>query len=210
MGRDLPSFQIAFFGEMVRNGYQRGMDTENINSVWAVQEGYLNLLELVDSTAVREDKEFLRAEAQKTVLMLTAALIMVDGKYNDGEQALVRHLVDYSDKPGGELRYLNEYASLWEVKSNVIPHFIHAAVRCDRDIARSMLCEIQSIGNNVCVSGRNYQKKQREIIMNYMALLEVFIDRVELEATSQVREERKSGKSTEEESSETGYVRQLS
>ena len=181
----------------------KGMDTENNNSVWAVQEGYLNLLELVDSIAVREDRGFLRAEVQKTVLMLTAALIMVDGKYNDGEQALIRHLVDYSDKPGGELRYLNEYASLWEVESKAIPHFIHAAVRCDRDIARSMLCEIQSIGNNVCVSGRNYQKKQREIIMNYMALLEAFIDRVELEATSQLCEERKPWESSEEESSES-------
>ena len=88
---------------MVRNRCTRRMDIERNNSVWAVQEGYLNLLELVDSTAVSEDKESLRAEAQKTVLMLTAALILADGKYNDGEQALIRHLVDYSNKPGGEL-----------------------------------------------------------------------------------------------------------
>ena len=161
------------------------MDIERNNSACAVQEGYLNLLELVDSTAVSEDKELLRADAQKTVLMLTAALIMVDGKYNDGEQALIRHLVDYSDKPGGELRYLNEYASLWEVESKVIPHFIHAAVRCDRNIARSMLCEIQFIGNNVCVSGWKFQQKQRKIIMKYVSLLEDFIDTVKLEATSQ-------------------------
>ena len=183
------------------------MDIERNNSVWAVQEGYLNLLELVDSTAVSEDKESLRAEAQKTVLMLTAALILADGKYNDGEQALIRHLVDYSNKPGGELRYLNEYASLWEVESKAIPHFIHAAVRCDRDIARLMLCEIQSIGNNVCVSGRKFQGKQRKIIMKYVSLLEDFIDTVKLETASQVCEGSQSEESIEEESLETSSAR---
>ena len=120
-------------------------DSENNDgNVWAVREAFVNLLELVDSAEPVElsvDREELRADAQKTLLMMTAAIIMVDGKYDAREQVFIQNLVNIHDMPGGELRFLNEYNSLWSIQSKNIPSFFHAAIQRSSSIARSMLCE---------------------------------------------------------------------
>jgi len=151
------------------------MEGYSDDTVWSVQQAILNLLELVDSVAHAEGpekRENLRAEARRTILMLTADIVIADGICQAGEQAFVRHLVDLSDLPGEDLSYVNEYAALWAAASKVVPRFFSAAVRCDTDIAHSMLREIQFIGNNVCISDREFQAKEREAVAHYVAFLE--------------------------------------
>jgi len=159
------------------------MDANTENTVWAVREAYLNLLELVDSVALAqggEELEILRTEAQKTVLMLTASIILADGRYDADEEAFIRHFVNLSDKPGAELSYLNEYATMWKSASMEVPGFFQAAARCDAysstDIANSMLREIQLIGNNVSIAPKKPQTKGQKFVADYVAFLENFIE----------------------------------
>lgn len=88
--------------------------SDNPNSVvQAVQESVVNLLELVSQAAREQNVQEVEAlcdEAQRTVLMLIAAIVLADNKYTAGEQAFVNQLVDASQKSGGEARYLNEYS----------------------------------------------------------------------------------------------------
>lgn len=156
------------------------MDGFSDDTVWAVQQAIMNLLDLVDSVAQTDsegDRERLRAEAKKTVLILTAAIIIADGKYEAAEQAFIRHLVDLSDEPGVELSYLNEYAAQWMTASIEVPCFFRAAVANGGDVARSMLREIQFIGNNICISDSEFQSKERESVAQYVKFLEDFIGR---------------------------------
>jgi hypothetical protein len=159
------------------------MDANTEDTVWAVREAYLNLLELVDSVASTqggEEREMLRAEAQKTVLMLTASIILADGRYDADEEAFIRHFVNLSDKPGAELSYLNEYATMWRSASMDVPGFFQAAARCDAnsntDIANAMLREIQFIGNNVSIAPKKSQAKGQKFVVDYVAFLENFIE----------------------------------
>lgn len=163
------------------------MDSIFGDGEWAMRDAYANLLELVDSVAQVDeaaDREKLRTEAQETVLMLIAAVIVADGKYEAGEQAFIRTLVNYGDKPGGEMGYLNEYAALWMTASKEVPNFLQAAVRCG--VARSMLCEIQRIGNYTCISDGKFQERERKIVAQYVAFLENSIEALEVD---QIRQE---------------------
>ena len=93
------------------------MDAEENLTVKAAQSAFEELLDLAE-LAVQgnesEESDAFRGEAQATVLMLIAAIILADGQYDPGEQEFIRLLVDLSDKPEGEIRYLNDYASRWE------------------------------------------------------------------------------------------------
>ncbi len=156
----------------------------NLNgAVWAVQEAFLDLRELVEEVGHGRGKaecEALLAEAQRTVLMLIAAIVVSDGQYASGEQAFIELLVDSRDHPGGVVDYLNEYAAAWASASNEIPQFIRAAVDYDKRertcIAGKMLCKIQLIGNNACVSDGDFGAGEHHIVMRYLSFLESSID----------------------------------
>lgn len=150
-------------------------NADSDGNVWAVREAFENLLELVDSVeqvGLAVDREEQRSDAQKTVLMMTAAIIMADGKYDASEQVFIQNLVNLHDMPGGELRFLNEYNSLWWIKSKDVPCFFHAAIKDNSSIAHSMLCEIQRIGNYVSICNGEFLASKRKIVAQYLEFLE--------------------------------------
>jgi hypothetical protein len=162
--------------------YSTGMNNNQNPTVFAVQAAIENLLELIERAGrgfASEEIGQLGEEAQKTVLMLIAAIVLSDQKYKPGEQAFLRLLVDLRDKPGGEIRCLNEYAAEWGEASMKVPHFFEVAVRHDTrhetDIARAMLREIQLIGNNACISDGSFESVEHETVKGYLAFLEEFI-----------------------------------
>lgn len=149
--------------------------------VFAVQNAVLDLFESVEQLSDEEaEKETLRKNAEKTVLRFIAAIILADGKYRDGERALVAQLVDWTAKPGGEHRYLNEYAARWTETSTQIPRFFDAAVKFDikrqTNIARAMLRNIQLIGNNVSACDGKCGETGRRMVRDYLRLLDEFHD----------------------------------
>ena len=151
-------------------------------AVEAVQESVVNLLRLVDRAA-RElsavEVAKLRDEAQETVLMLIAAIVLADNKYDAGEKAFVGLLVDWSQKPGGEAHYLNEYAARWKTTSLQVPHFIQTGADHDllnsTEITKQMMSEIQLIGNNTCVSDGHFDASEHTLLQNYIAFLEEYV-----------------------------------
>lgn len=151
-------------------------------AVSAVQESVVNLLELVER-ASRElsaaEVAELRDEAQKTVLMLIAAIVLADNKYDAGEQAFVGLLVDWSQKPGGEAHYLNEYAERWRTACLQVPHFIRTGadhdLRNNTEITKEMMREIQLIGNNTCVSDGHFDASEHTLLRNYITFLEEYL-----------------------------------
>lgn len=166
------------------------MDTNIDGNVWVVQDAISSLLELVDSISqnrLPEEREDFRSEMQKVILMLTAAIILADGKYMEGEHALIRQLVELGDTPGGELSYLNEYTSLWATAAREVPKFFRAAIDHDTsedtDFARSILREIQRLGNHVAISDGKFRTKERGIVMKYVACLEEFIGASNVESS---------------------------
>jgi uncharacterized tellurite resistance protein B-like protein len=159
------------------------MDGEENLTVKAAQGAFEELLELAELGAQGEGPEgsaAFREEAQATVLMLIAAVILADGQYDPGEQEFIRLLGDVSDKPGGEARYLNDYASRWERASKEVPKFYRAAVQRDAKdatgIAWKMRCRIQLIGNYASISDGKFVPSEREMVSRYVAFLEEFAD----------------------------------
>lgn len=157
--------------------------SDNLNpTVQAVQDSVVNLLELVEQAArgqSAQEVDDLREEAQKTVLMLIAAIVLADNKYDAGEQAFVNLLVDWSKKSGGDARYLNEYAERWKAASMQVPRFFQAGADHDTrhhtDLARAMMREMQMIGNNTCVSDGHFDAFEHEMVRNYILFLEEYL-----------------------------------
>ena len=150
--------------------------------VKSVQESMRNLLELVEQATrgqSAEEIEGLKEEARKTVFMMIAAIVMADEKYADGERAFLNLLVDWRQRPGGEMRYLNEHAGAWRTACIQVPRFSHAGADHDRrlhtELARGMIREMELIGNNTCVSDGQFEATEHEVVRNYMLLLEEFL-----------------------------------
>jgi hypothetical protein len=151
--------------------------------VAVVQSALLELLELTEKVAAQnshESKETFRDEAEKTILMFMAAIVLASREYTPGAHSFLSLLVNWQDKPGGEARYLNEYAARWQVAHKVIPQFFAAAVQHDlvhnTNIGRAMLCQIQLIGNNTRAADRNAYGARRDVVRDYLVLLEDFCE----------------------------------
>ena len=98
----------------------------------------------------------------------------------EGSEALREEAQDWRGKPGGEIRYLNDYASRWESASMEVPRFYRAAVQRDAregtGIAWRMRCRIQLIGNYASISDGKFVPSERETVARYVAFLEEFAD----------------------------------
>lgn len=151
--------------------------------VVVVQSAFLELLELTEDIARHngpENQESFRQEAEKTILMFIAAIVLASREYKPEERSFLSLLVNWQEKPGGEARYLNEYASRWVETAKDVPQFFAAAVRHDSvhetNIARAMLCQIQLIGNNAGVADGNACGARRDVVRKYLVLLEDFLE----------------------------------
>jgi Tellurite resistance protein TerB. len=160
--------------------------------VFAVQSAVLELLELIEGIAQDGEpakREAFSQEAQKTVLMFIAAIVLSNREYTPTNPSFLSILVDCKDLPGGEVRYLNEYATRWVEASNQIPHFLEAAVQYDSihktGIARAMLRHIQTIGNHVCASDGKISGAERETVQQYLTFLEEFMNTSRCPTTSE-------------------------
>lgn len=161
--------RLALFSQLKAKGLMDGFSDD---TVWAVRESILNLLELVDAASETDAAEILdthREEAMTTVLMLALAVMIADGKYQAGEDLFIRHLVDMERNPDWGGSDLNELASKWKSAAVTIPGFFRAA---SGDTARAMLREIQFIGNNVSISDGDFQGAEREEVAKYIGFLE--------------------------------------
>ena len=158
------------------------MNSDPNAAVQAVQDNILNLLDLVEQASrsdAGEDSVALASEAHQTILQLIAAIVLSDGEYTVGEQAFIQALLDVSDKPGGEIAYLNEYAEAWKTTTLTVPRFFKAAVRhdarCHTKIARALLREIQLIGNNSSITDGKFGSCEHKVVHNYILFLEEFM-----------------------------------
>ncbi len=147
--------------------------------VFSVQTAVLDLLELVDHISQDENpekQEELRQEVQKTVLMLIAAVILANRQYEPTRWSFLSNLVDWRDLPGGEVRYLNEYATRWVEASKSAPQFFETAIQYDSNhhtgIARGMLRQIQLIGNTICGSDGSVSAMELATVKHYIEFLE--------------------------------------
>ena len=151
--------------------------------VVVVQSAFVELLELTERVAQESclnKQESFREEAEKTILMFIAAIVLASREYKPEERSFLSLLVNWQDKPGGEARYLNEYATRWLETAEVVPQFFAATVRHDlvheTNIARAMLCQIQLIGNNAGVADGNECGARRDVVRDYLMLLEEFLE----------------------------------
>lgn len=149
----------------------------NEDTAWAVHQAILNLLELVESIVVDGDPqeiEELYAEAKQTIGRLCAVVVFADGDYGADEHTLIVHLLDMGADAESEVSDLNEWSLDWEDRSKRVPRFFQLAVLRGGD-ARSMLREIQFIGNNVCISDGVFEGKERIVVSQYVAFLEDYL-----------------------------------
>lgn len=147
--------------------------------VFAVQSAVLEMLESVEyitQNDTPERKEELQQEVQKTVLMFIAAIVLANRQFEPSKWPFLSILVDWRDLPGGEVRYLNEYATRWVESSKSAPKFFDAAIQFDSynhtGIARAMLRQIQLIGNTVSASDGNVSPAELGTVSDYIAFLE--------------------------------------
>jgi hypothetical protein len=147
--------------------------------VFAVQSAVLEMLESVEyitQNDTPERKEELQQEVQKTVLMFIAAIVLANRQFEPSKWPFLSILVDWRDLPGGEVRYLNEYATRWVESSKSAPKFFDAAIQFDSNnhtsIARAMLRRIQLIGNTVSASDGNVSPAELGTVSDYIAFLE--------------------------------------
>jgi tellurite resistance protein len=143
-------------------------------SAWVVREAIENLLEYVAAAVSPEDLQGMRDEAKKLVIELCSTVILADGRCDSGEREFLHLLVKLDEQR--ENRFLLEQTALWDGSSKTVPRFFEVAVARDPDLARSMLREIQFIGNNVAIGDGDFQAVERKTVRNYVAFLEKFME----------------------------------
>jgi hypothetical protein len=109
--------------------------------------------------------------------MMIASIVLASHKYESGQWAFLSALVNWQDLPGGEARYINEYATRWtDIYSKQVPDFFDRALRFDLShqtaITGAILRQIQLIGNAVCAAGGSVTSAEKEIVRNYIEFLE--------------------------------------
>jgi tellurite resistance protein len=176
------------------------MSINEKETVEAAQAAFVDLLELAELAAEGDssvESQALREEAQSTVLMLIAAVMLADGQYDEGEQEFIRLLVDSRDKAGGEVSYLNDYAARWTRASMEVPGFYCAAVRRDSrdgtDIAWKMRCRIQIIGNYASIADGKFVASERDTVRRYVAFLEDYADAWREQMQIEIRDDAPCG-----------------
>ena len=146
---------------------------------YAVQSSVLELFKPIEriarvNTSVKDSE--LKDDAQRTVLMFIAAIIAADNSYNTGQKSFLSVLVNTDNFPGGEPRYLKEYAARWEEASKRTPKFIEVAREHDAqnksDMVRSMLLQIQMIGNTAATSDGAASSARNRVVLQYIEFLE--------------------------------------
>ncbi len=154
------------------------------NEVLVVREAMANIEELVDRVALsfpNADVKTLRFEAHETVLALMAHLITADGIYHPQEQAFLRQLVDFGQKPNAEAGFLRQYTEHWRQMETQVPEFFRIAVGSDikhkTDAARDIMREIQLIANNCSVSDRQHAVSEKKVVQRYLRFLDAYIER---------------------------------
>ncbi len=152
-------------------------------TIFAVQAAVVELLDLaasLDPNADSDSREELIQDAEQTVLRFIAGIVLADRDYSLEEQEFLAILVNAKEKPGGIIRYLNEFAAQWREASSRAPVFFQRAVRHDiangTSIARSMIREIQLVGNNICVCDARFRKQEQSIVHDYVSTLATFLD----------------------------------
>lgn len=151
--------------------------------VGAVQSAVLELFELVEDVAkidIPDKEQEFKSDVQRTVLMFIAAITLADRNYNPSQRSFLSLLVNCEDLPGGEARYLNEYAVRWAEASKQVPEFFEAALRHDAnhqaEVAHSMLRQIQLIGNNASTSDGCVRPAQNQVVQQYIKFLEAKLE----------------------------------
>lgn len=150
------------------------------STLFAVQSAVVELfdsIEYVTKERIPEEVDSFKNEAQRTVLMLIAAIAIASRQYRPGEWPFLSALVDWQDLPGGEARYINDYATKWrESASKQVPKFFETALQYDlrncTAITGAMLREIQRIGRTVCAFDGAFTAPKREIVRSYISFLE--------------------------------------
>ena len=151
-------------------------------SVFATQSAFLDLTELASTAANGLGGENLieiRNDVEETMLAFIAAIICSDGFESD-EDVFLKLLLDWHGQKENNVRLVNEYATRWALISKRVPRFFEIAVQYDKihheEIARAMLRSIQLIGNNACVSDKKTARCERQIVREYVSLLEASIE----------------------------------
>jgi tellurite resistance protein len=146
---------------------------------YAVQSAVLELFKPIERMAkanpsVKEND--LKDDAQRTVLMFIAAIIAVDNNYAPGQKSFLSILVNTDNFPGGEPRYLKEYAARWEEASKRMPKFVDAAREHDAqnktDFTRGILQQILTIGNISSASDGVASLARNQVVQRYIEFLD--------------------------------------
>jgi hypothetical protein len=152
-------------------------------TIFAVQAAVVELLELaalLEEGKESDLKESVLRDAEQTVLRFIAAIVVADGTLSSDEREFVTLLVNTKEKPGGDCSYLNEFAAEWDERSSRVPDFFERAVKHDiinkTTVARSMIREIQLIGNNICACDSRFGKREQSVVRNYISKLAEFVD----------------------------------
>jgi hypothetical protein len=141
-------------------------------TVFAVQTAIAELLDVAAELEPRNDsaEETFSDEAEQTVLRFIAAIIVADGRLSEGETEFISILINSSEKSGGAVRYLNEYASKWRESYPAAPKFFKAAIEQNTSAFR-IIQLIQTVGANVCVCDNCYGKNERKVVEKYISFL---------------------------------------
>ena len=152
-------------------------------TVFAVQTAVVELLELaasLDEGAEYDARDSAVRDAEQTVLRFIAAIVVADGSLSSDEREFLALLVNTKENLGGDCSYLNEFAAGWHERSSRVPDFFERAVQHDiinkTSVARSMIREIQLIGNNICACDSRFGKREKSVVRDYISRLAEFAD----------------------------------
>ncbi len=149
-------------------------------ALFAVQSAYVDLLDAISRSASSQsdlDVGTLQLDAEKFIVAMVASLTLVDGHVTQEEADFLCKLLNISDRPGGAIRYVNEYACRWPMIRKSVPQFFSFAVKHDPEAAREMLLMIQIIGNNLSITDAHFATSERQFVRDCIAQLEAQFDR---------------------------------
>lgn len=148
-------------------------------AIFAIEHSYLDLLDTISQANYGSDSETVESyhrEAEQFIVALIASVVLADGNITIEEVSFLEKMLHLKEKPGGAVRYVNEYAAKWCSYQESPPRFLMHAIKADLNSARTMMSSIQTIGNNVAISDGNFAKTESKVVRNYLKILETQIE----------------------------------
>jgi hypothetical protein len=152
----------------------------NFEAIAATQRDFQDLIDRLGTLRPEISEAQNKSEIDDIVTSLVSAVLVREHGINEFEEKFFHDLCLWNKERFSSKRMIVENAKRWASLCRTVPGFLQDAVSFDcrngTDHSRAILRYIQSMGNLAAIADQNFGLREREVVSDYIAHLERYLD----------------------------------